>query len=194
MTAYRAPRCSWPRAPRGAGRRKTSPRTTSVGERRSELRELLSDDPHLLTVALICRQAPDFIAYRRPHPSPAGRLPQRGAHCLGVGQAVTADDLERRCRCLVESNVKRTCHTQIVARIVLRDGERARACREARAVQTPVHTAPRKIGRFAGLFESRMRLFSPPKSGRRWRVDHDDFVGVFFFLRAVAADAGKAGI
>jgi hypothetical protein len=30
-TTYRAPRCSWPRTPRGAGRRKTSPRTTSVG-------------------------------------------------------------------------------------------------------------------------------------------------------------------
>ncbi len=52
-TAYRDPRCSCPRARRGGGSRKISPRTTSVRRPRSQLCELFADDPHLLAIALV---------------------------------------------------------------------------------------------------------------------------------------------
>ena len=95
---------------------------TSVGERWSELGQLLPDDPHLLAIALVGGQASDLVAKCRAHTAPRGRLPKRSTHGLGVGQPVAPDDLERRCRCLVEPNVKRTCHKLSVVRVVLREG------------------------------------------------------------------------
>jgi hypothetical protein len=61
-TAYRAPRCSRPRAPRGDGKRNTSPRTTSVKRFRSEISHLLTDKPHLNPIGLVGGESLDLFS------------------------------------------------------------------------------------------------------------------------------------
>lgn len=61
-TAYRAPRCSRPPARRRAGRRKTSPRTKSVAQRRRELRELFADDAHFFPIADVGSETAGLVA------------------------------------------------------------------------------------------------------------------------------------
>ena len=135
ITAKRPPRCSRPRALRGAGRRKTSPRTISVGGPRRELRELFPDDPHLLAIALVRREAADLVTNRRARPSPGAGLVERGAHGFGVGQALRTNDVESRLRAVVKADVKGTRHSRTVARRMLHAAAsvRIRAGRALRA-------------------------------------------------------------
>lgn len=70
-------------------------------DRRGELGQLLSNDPHLLTVELIGRQQLRLFAKRRADPSASGGFPERRAHGLGVVQAIGTHDVESGRRSLV---------------------------------------------------------------------------------------------
>jgi len=90
ITAYRAPRCSRPRAARGGGSRKTSPRTISVARRRRELGQLLSDDPHLVAVRLVGCDSQDLCSDRRPDSATGSRLSERRSNRLRVAHSAGA--------------------------------------------------------------------------------------------------------
>jgi hypothetical protein len=134
-TAYRAPRCSWPRTPRGAGSRRISPRTTSILERWRELGELLAHAPHLLAIVLVGGEAAHLVSDRRAQPPTCRRLTECRADGLRVGHAIGADDVQRRRGGVVESDVERPCHRPSVARIVLRAARTRRCCGDRRGDQ-----------------------------------------------------------
>ena len=139
-TAYPAPRFPCPRTLRGAGRWNISPRTTSVGEWRCERGELFADQPHLLAVVLVVREATHLFADGRADPTPRCRLPQRGPHSFRVAQPAGSDDLERRCGGIVEPDVKGTSHPPTVAQIMLRLDGRVRSRRRPRLLGSPSAT------------------------------------------------------
>lgn len=118
-TAWRAPRCSCPRARRGAGSRKISPRTISVGWGWCELSELLADDAHLLAVVLVCGEDAHLVTYDRPKPATRRRLAQRHAHRFRVAEFACPHDLEGRRGSVIETDVQRPSHAGTVAQNVL---------------------------------------------------------------------------
>jgi hypothetical protein len=113
MTAYRAPPSSWPRAFRGAGSRKISPRTISVCGLRGESRKFLADKAHLRAVDLICCESAYLVSHCRAQPPTSRRFTQSSTHGLPVGETSGAHDLECRGRRFVRSNVERTSHPTV---------------------------------------------------------------------------------
>ncbi len=79
-TAYLAPRCSCPRAPRRWGSLRTSPRTISTHSRWGQLVHLGTDDAHLLAVSIVQPQSAHLLTNRRPNPPPSRRFSQRCPH------------------------------------------------------------------------------------------------------------------
>src|SRR5947209_6746371 len=75
--------------------------------RRHELRHLLTDDAHLLAIALVGGQTLDLLADRRARSSARGRLAQCGADRLGIREPVGTNHVEGGYGGVVEANVKR---------------------------------------------------------------------------------------
>jgi hypothetical protein len=118
ITAKRAPRCSWPRVPCRAGKRKTSPRGPSASGRWRELGHLLANGAHLFAIVFVGSDTPDLFADRRSDAAPRSRFAKSCAHGFRICQAIWANDVECRSRG-IQPNVKRTCHRRIVAQMVL---------------------------------------------------------------------------
>ena len=108
--------------PRASGRREPEELAANhlAALLRSEPGELLTDDAHLLAIVLVGGESTNFVTDRRAQPATYSGLAERRANGLGVGQAVAANDLQRRRRGVVEPDVKRPSHTPNVAQIMLR--------------------------------------------------------------------------
>jgi hypothetical protein len=68
---------------------------------------MLANGAHLRTIAIVSRDDEDLFADDRARPAPRSRLTQDCPHGLGIGQAVGPDDIERRGRAVIESDMKR---------------------------------------------------------------------------------------
>lgn len=119
-TPYRAPRCSWPRPPRGVANRKISPRTKSVDRARGKLSHLPSNRAHLADVVRVGRKTCRLVPQRAAQTTASRRLTHRHSHCLGLVLRCGAQQRQRRGGVLVETNVYRSSHARTVARYVLR--------------------------------------------------------------------------
>ena len=80
------------------------------GGRRRELAHLLADDAHLFAISFVRDEFAYLGADGRTDATSRGSLAKGGADGLGIGQAITPNDVERGRSSVVQSNMQGASH------------------------------------------------------------------------------------